>query len=378
VSVAPEEDLPPLADWPPPEILARWADRRRQRVRRRAARRRGTALVILIALLVAGAVVLVRSSGRQPARSEAAATPLHGTVALSVNVGLRHLLAVVAVPGVDPPVVVAIPAGTRVDITGGVPVTIDEAAASTSGLLLAAFQAAVDRRLDHYVSVDSTALANVIDALGGVEVEADSEFVSGDRILGPGPSHMTGGSALAYLQQAPDEELTSRWEAVLAGVFGAKGGAEKWRSLFGASDSIEGARSVLGAAAGAIVLELPTAPTQDGGLGVDTRAAAEMVRRHFPAASTGLVRVIVLNGAGRPSVGEELAALVAPAGFKVVSEQDLPYTATQTEIVAAGDLFAPQAERVQSLLGVGMVYVDAQPTGIADITIKVGKDYKAG
>ena len=111
---------------------------------------------------------------------------------------------------------------------------------------------------------------------------------------------------------------------------------------------------------------------------MDTRATAELVRRHFPPASTGLVRVIVLNGAGRPSVGEELAALVAPAGFRVVSEQDLPFTVTETEIVAGGDLFAPQAERVQSLLGVGMVYVDAQPTGIADITIKVGKDYKAG
>jgi hypothetical protein len=51
---------------------------------------------------------------------------------------------------------------------------------------------------------------------------------------------------------------------------------------------------------------------------------------------------------------------------------------TQTEIVAAGDVFEGDAERVQALLGVGMVYVDAQPTGIADITIKVGKDFTSG
>jgi hypothetical protein len=47
-----------------------------------------------------------------------------------------------------------------------------------------------------------------------------------------------------------------------------------------------------------------------------------------------------------------------------------------TEVVASGDSFLPQAQQVQQLLKVGTVYVGTQPTGIADITIVMGKDYQ--
>ena len=48
-----------------------------------------------------------------------------------------------------------------------------------------------------------------------------------------------------------------------------------------------------------------------------------------------------------------------------------------SQIAASGEAFMAKAQQVQALLGAGMVYVDSQPTGIADITIVVGKDFKA-
>jgi hypothetical protein len=299
-------------------------------------------------------------------------------VAISLDLGLQRVVAVVAVPDGSPPAVIAIPAEAQVDITGGAPITVAEAA-STPGLMVAAAQASLDRRVDHYLAIDAPHLANLIDALGGVNVQVEVQFSFGDQLLGPGPVRVTGGAAVAYLQQATPEDLNGRWEEVLSAVFGAKGGVKAWGALVGQSDSIIQVRALLARAGGAIVLELPTAPTPDGGIAIDNTASADMVKNLFGALTGRLVRVVVLNGTRRATVGHDLAELLAPAGFRVVAAQDaFSFSVTQTEIVAAGDAFAADAERVQALLGVGMVYVDSQPTGIADITIKVGRDYQSG
>jgi LytR cell envelope-related transcriptional attenuator len=212
-----------------------------------------------------------------------------------------------------------------------------------------------------------------------VDVETEAPFTFGAQLLGPGPVRLTGGAVVAYLQQSTQEDLNARWEEVLAGVFSSEGSAKAWGSLTGQSDAIDQVRVLLDRASGAIVLELPTAPTLDGGISIDSDTSAELVKDHFGPPSGQLIRVVVLNGNGRATVGRELAELLAPAGYRVVAAQDaVSSSVTQTEIVAADDSFAPAAERLQALLGVGMVYVDSQPTGVADITIKVGKDFKAG
>jgi hypothetical protein len=372
------ENLPPLSDWPPPEILERWAARRADQIRRRTTRRRMAGLVVLAALLVAGVVVLARGNKPGPSRTPGVVAVEPGAVALSLDLGLQRVVAVVAVPDGAAPVVVSIPYAAEVDIIGGAPITVSEAAA-TPGIMVAAAQAALDRRVEHYVAFDTNALSNLIGSLGGVDVQTDESFSFAGQVLGPGLVHATGGAALAYLQTASPEDVDARWEEVLAGVFAAPSDAGAWRSLFGQSDAIEQVRALLDRAQGAIVLEVPTSPLPDGGIAVDGNASADLVARHFGAPTGRLVRVIVLNGNGRPTVGRELAELLAPAGFRVVAAQDaFSSSVTETEIVAADDSFAPDAERVQVLLGVGMVYVDSQPTGIADITIKVGKDFKSG
>jgi LytR cell envelope-related transcriptional attenuator/cell envelope-related transcriptional attenuator-like protein len=373
------DDLPPLADWPPPEILERWAARRAEAIRRRRARRRLTGLVVLIAMVVGAVVMLSRGhpSSRTPTPAEVQVRS--GAVALSLDLGIQRVVAVMAVRDGSPAAIVAIPSSAEVDITGGDPITVSEAAVST-GLMVAAVQAALDRRVEHHVTFDSTALMNVVDGLRGIDVQAEAPFTFGTQLLGPGPVHLTGGAVVAYLEQATPDDLTGRWEEVLAGLFSAKGSDTAWRSLIGQSDSIEQVRVLLDRASNAIVVELPTAPNLDGGIEVDSDASADLVSRYFGAASgQRLVRVVILNGNGRATVGRELAELLAPAGYRVVAAQDaFSHSVTQTEIVAGGDAFEQDAEHVQAILGVGMVYVDSQPTGVADITIKVGKDFKSG
>jgi hypothetical protein len=373
-----EPELPPLADWPPPEILERWSARRAQRIRRRRIRRRVIAILALTGLVVAGVVVLSHGSGTTPPRTAGAPAVKPAAVAMSLDLGIQSIVAVVALPSGSQPVVVAIPAQAQVDITGGDPITVGEAS-STPGLMVAAVQAALDRRVEHYVIFDSSALTNLVDRLGGVEVQTEAPFTFGAQLLGPGPVRLTGGAVVAYLQQSAQEDLNARWEEVLTGVFAAKGSATAWGGLSGQSDAIDQVRTLLGRASGAVVLELPTATTQTGGLSIDSDASAQLVSHNFGPPSGPLIRVVVLNGNGRPTVGRELAELLAPAGYRVVAAQvAVSFSVTQTEIIAADDSLAPAAERLQALLGVGMVYVDSQPTGVSDITIKVGRDFKSG
>ena len=47
------------------------------------------------------------------------------------------------------------------------------------------------------------------------------------------------------------------------------------------------------------------------------------------------------------------------------------------QVVAGDESFIPEADQVVATLGVGKVYVGVQPTGIADVTIIVGKDFGA-
>ena len=63
-----EPELPPLADWPPPEILERWAARRAQRIRKRRIRRRVIAFLLVAGLVVTGVIVLSHRTGTTPGR----------------------------------------------------------------------------------------------------------------------------------------------------------------------------------------------------------------------------------------------------------------------------------------------------------------------
>lgn len=90
------------------------------------------------------------------------------------------------------------------------------------------------------------------------------------------------------------------------------------------------------------------------------------------------IEVQVLNGNGRPGVGEEVAERLIGHGFRVVLSSNAPnFDYEKTLIITyedseEGDAIAEEAKR---LIGLGRVQVSAQSQGIVDLTIVVGKDF---
>jgi hypothetical protein len=88
---------------------------------------------------------------------------------------------------------------------------------------------------------------------------------------------------------------------------------------------------------------------------------------------------VVVNGSGAPGVGESVAARIIPAGFRVVVSQNAQrFDKRTTAIIASGDDHIDEAQRVRDALGLGQVQVTKVPSGLADVTIVVGKDYGRG
>ena len=318
-----EEDLPPLEDWPPPEIKARWAERRERERQRRSFRRKALLSLVVIAALIVGAMWVDRRAASPHKRASGPAGPRPELLAWSVDLGFDRLVTVVAVPANGPPVAVAIPGVAQVDIPGGGPPTIDAATLSPA-LMVAGVQAALDRKVDHYVASDASTLMTLVDELGGVQVEAESSFLFQGQSLGPGTVRLTGGAVLAYLESGQPEDLTARWEDVLAGIFSVRGerATKAWADVGGQSDALATVRTTLQRAAGALVLELPTAPTPEGAVAIDTKSVSDLVQRNFGGAGGQLVRVVLLNGTGRGGLGSDVSALLAPAGFRIVAAQE--------------------------------------------------------
>ncbi|HEX9235829.1 MAG TPA: LCP family protein [Actinomycetota bacterium] len=374
-STAVSEDHPALSDWPPREILERRAEWERYLVRRK--RRNRIAILVALALIAAGFVFANRDRGARPPVPAAASKATSTSVAWSVDVGTRVFVVVLAEPEGRAPAALAIPEEIEVDLPGGGPPLVEKAAAQP-GLMVAAVQATLGRRVEHYVASNAADLMSLVDRIGGIQVQTEASLDWEGGTMAPGSVHLSGGQVVAYLQMATPDDSTGRWEEVLTGLFSGSGRAERWRGQVGLSDSNQAA-ALLVRAHGALVLEVPTAPAEDGnGLQVDPKGVAAMVRRHFGPARP-LVRVIVLNGNGGTGFGAQIAAKIAPAGFRVVAAQNAStFDVVATEIVAAKDSLLPAAEQVRSLIGLGTVYVGPQPTGIADITIVVGKDFTGG
>jgi len=301
--------------------------------------------------------------------------PVSSLIAWSLRTADRSYGAVIAIPPGRPAVAVAVPADTLVDLPGGSPTTVG-AAGDSPGSLVAALQATFNQRIPHYLFSQAADYQNLIDKAGGIRVLVDEPFVWKGQTLGPGGTTLSGEAAIEYLQSAPPEEVTGRWEDVLAATLTVVGdpGVRTWP--FGATDDVTLVPSLLAHAKGAPVVELPTAPADGGGLQVDTRGLKSLRLLRFPDIGGRLVRVVVLNGNGQPGIGAQLSTRLAPAGYRVVASQNLStFDTKESQVIASNRDFLGSADEVRGLLGVGRVYVGPQSTGIADITIVVGKDY---
>lgn len=347
--------------------------RRRRRLPRVAGMVAGSLAALLLVLAVSGPVRrLIGGHGRS------AVVPPASNLALGVQLGARTLAAVIAVPAGRPSTVVAIPPDTRVDIPDGGP-TLMSQAGTGGGIFDAAVEATMDVRVPHYVLIGEADLQALVDRLGGVQVDVELAFSSNGQALGPGPVKLLGADVATYLRQATDTaDLTARWEDVLTGMFTASGRPGLWTFPLGQSDDLVLAAKLLAQARGAAVTELPADPGS-GGLDPDRKAIASLVAQSFAETTPPLIRVVVLEGRGRFGYGASIASVLAPIGFRVVSAQSqASKSMLETQVIASDPSFLAQANQVVAVLGRGKVYVGSQPTGIADITIVVGKDLSAG
>jgi hypothetical protein len=183
----------------------------------------------------------------------------------------------------------------------------------------------------------------------------------------------------AYLtERRVDDELRFlRWQEVTAALLPAA--AARPEALRGVvpGPAVAVFRAV--GAAGAAPLELPV---QDVGSGLARPLPDEVARlvreRFVPTARTEApVRLVVLNGNGIPGVGERVAQILVPAGFRLVSSQNATsFEERTTLIVAADERFLDEAELARTLLGVGTVLLDPQPSSVADVTVVAGRDFR--
>jgi hypothetical protein len=90
------------------------------------------------------------------------------------------------------------------------------------------------------------------------------------------------------------------------------------------------------------------------------------------------IEVQVLNGNGRPGIGQAVADRLIGHGFKVVissNARHFDYDETLIITYEDSDEADAIAEQARSLIGLGEVQMSANQQGIVDLTIVVGKDF---
>ena len=286
-------------------------------------------------------------------------------------------LAIVGVPPGEPAIAVVAPDDARVDLPSGAPLTVGPASAGGPEAIETA-QALLNRRVGHYLVSTPQDISALVDRLGGVTFGAQGSAIVDGVPIGPGQATATGPQVAAYLTQGTGVAAWVRWEDVLSGILDAEAKPSAWSGLTGTSDDAAVVGGLLAGAHGATVVDLPTTHTF-GILKVDPEGMRAMLDSSFTTSVGGLVRVIVQNGNGLPGMGQQIGASLAPYGYRVVDSQNAgTFDLAETKIVASTDAYLVWAREAQRVLGAGRVYRDAQPTGIADITIVAGKDFGTG
>jgi hypothetical protein len=261
------------------------------------------------------------------------------------------------------PLALPIPSNLTITVPGQSLGTLEEAAATGDQTLVqVALQNVLGVPIDAALTTDLGTLAGMVDTVGGVEVA--------DQLL-------DGEAALAYLHPSeatalPDEPFL-RWQDVLEGLMDAVAARPDAAASF-PSDIRIGMTAALPEAPDMIAL--PVVDYGAGVLRVDRDGLEELVKRRFIGTSgADAIRLVVLNGVGTPGIGEQVAQILVPEGFLLVSSQNAnTFDLKETRIIASSQEDVPAAERARELMGVGRVYLGHQP-GLADVTVVVGSDF---
>jgi hypothetical protein len=320
-------------------------------------RARLSLVAVLLVVVVAGVAVRIATSAA-PAEPAPAARP-SDLALLVLDDGEAPIAAVVGSDGSVSSAALVLPGSLELTIPGQGDGTMDEAAQLPPGTVATAAANLLGVWISDAAAIDGEGFAAVVDRAGGVEI--GGEMLSGRQVM-------------ERLRRAGTDRALLMSD-VLRGVF-ASGVA--WQPTdFPTAERPTEIASLLTAARGASVEVLPTRETAGEQQRADPDVVRALVTSAFGFPDRQVVPVIVLNGSGVPGIGEAVAARLIPGGFRVVvSENASSFDHDTTLIVVSSEEHRASGEAVRDLLGVGDVEVAGPSSGLADITVVVGKDLK--
>jgi len=391
---------------------------RRKSLRRRRVVRRGFLIVLILALIGGAAFFVARRATQKGAHAKGTTVENQHTVLVAMTShddpsGQAATLTLfgVGADGSDP-VVLFIPVGALAPIPGAK--DLDFVGKALSAAQPALEQITVENMLgidvDRTIAIDDVSLGVFIDQLGGIDVDVQERLYltqsDGTRTLEfqLGKRHMNGAAALTYLtyKSSDTTELDSfvRAQKVWDGIFAAAATNTKLASAMGAfgtntfsTDEASWLSGIWRAFAARPSSDrsydvLPGQAIGGGGANVsyqvDDVQLADVVRNDFlgsvPYGVTvgSRSKIRLLNGNGRPEIGQKAAAMLVPAGLRIELTGNADnFNYRSTKIVIYGDDAAALAlgQEIRSLLGVGTVEVGTSSQTVVQATVVLGKDF---
>lgn len=282
--------------------------------------------------------------------------------------------AIVGTEGGRAPLIMTMPNDLLTEIPGAGTATVSAAVRQSAEYGRTAISNLIGVWIPEYVDLDEAQLSKIVDQAGGLEVSLPKIVKLNGNSIGPGPTQLSGKQVLKYLEAADGRERDRRWGMVLSALF-----AEGFQVPKGAGTE-EGAARLEGAT-GAPVTEFPTIVAQGGYLNDDPAVTSVVLRSTYGIDLGEPAPVILFIGVERPNLAQEVTARIVPEGYRVVSYQttrplDRGVAQEITKIYATSDA-VEQARQLKDSLGVGKVFLSKQASGLADITVIVGKNYLA-
>jgi hypothetical protein len=340
--------------------------------RRRRAAALAAGLVIVAATAYGVAQLGDAAGGGSPDDGTARATGASELLAVEVTGTDQPLLALVGSRRADRPAAFfTVPFDLTMTVPGQGEASTREVASLGGETMRVALSNAFGVWADQYVVLDVDGLAAAVERSGGVRVSVPGAYTTDEGTLAAG-SQMLSGPQVAALLRVDDASGEARWAAVLGGLLRSP---IRLASGDAASTSdLDGVRRVLHRSAGAALQLFPTTYVAASVLVPKQPDLDRLVGRAFGSARP--VPVIVENGVGKPGLGQDVAALLLPAGYRIVVSQNAePFGYERTKVVANGKGALADARRIREALGVGRVGVSQVPSGVGDITIIVGEDF---
>ena len=341
----------------------------------RERRRRSLAAIAAIAVVGAAGWLVLPGGSPEPAPSsgggsEGSPADPASILAVSLRGAAVPLMAVVS-PGAEVTPALTIPADMSLLIPGlgeGTSATILGQRAEGMRVSLSN---TVGAWVDHYLVLDMNGIAAIADAAGGFAVVLPGTVTLSDGALGPGEVTLTGAQVVEYLGIDGPNAFT-RWEIVLPALLRAQTGGG-WT---GESDDLEAVSGILPVSGEVRIDTFPTRISATSARVPDYGSLDALMSEDFGVDPP--VDVFVQNGVGDPGVGAEVAARIVPRGFRIVLSGNADgFDIRETQVIAGGDEYVDEAERALRALGVGVLGVTPVPSGVADITIVIGKDFTA-